>query len=341
MTEQLVIDHMTQPPTDSPLEAAAGAASPETVGALKLLANETRLAILLALWEAYEPFTEENDVSFSELRDQVGVQDPGNFNYHLNQLTDHFVDETDGGYALRNAGITVVQTVIAGTGLGPQTQPPTEIDMSCHRCGAPVELSYEDAILHICCTACEGNVSPSHVSEAKRGTLISGHFAPAGLGERTLDQLLVAFTLKFISIVGLYGRGVCTSCSGPVEQTVTICEAHEAPPEELCPNCGTRDEVRVDYVCEVCKYVGTHPAHIALLDHPHVVRFSHRNNIPLSSDLNDASDCSRFWKNFFAREQTLVSTEPVSIQVAVPGNGETIQLTVDGDLNVHNQVVIN
>ena len=325
---------MTQSPTDSPLEAVAGAASPETVAAFKLLTNETRLAILLALWEAYDPFTEENDVSFSELRDRAGVRDPGNFNYHLNQLTGHFVDETDGGYALKNIGITVVQTVIGGTGLGPQTQPPTEIDMNCHRCGAPVELSYEDAVLHICCTACEGNVSPSHVSGVKTGTLISGHFAPAGLARRTLDQLLVAFTIKFISDVGLYGRGVCTRCSGQVEHTITICEAHEAPQGELCRNCGTRDEVRVDYVCEVCKYVGTHPAHTALLDHPHVVEFSHRNGIPLTSDLKDASDCSRFWKNFFARDQTLVSTDPVRIQVEVPGNGEILQLTVDGDFEV-------
>lgn len=41
--------------TESPLEGAAGAAGPDTTEAFQLLANETWLTILLALWEAKEP----------------------------------------------------------------------------------------------------------------------------------------------------------------------------------------------------------------------------------------------------------------------------------------------
>ena len=56
-------------PTNSPLEAAAGVAGTDATEAFGLLANETRLAILLALWEAKEPEKprSEQAVPFSEL----------------------------------------------------------------------------------------------------------------------------------------------------------------------------------------------------------------------------------------------------------------------------------
>jgi DNA-binding transcriptional ArsR family regulator len=98
------------------LEAAAGAAGPAATEAFKLLGDETRLAILLALWEAHEPFADGDAVGFSTLRDRVGTADSGRFNYHLDRLTDHFVRRTDDGYELREAGLTVGRSVIAVAG---------------------------------------------------------------------------------------------------------------------------------------------------------------------------------------------------------------------------------
>lgn len=72
--------------TELPLEAAAGVAEPQTVGAFKHLSDESRLAILPALWEAYEPFADNNALSFSELREQVEYETSGNFSYHLEKL---------------------------------------------------------------------------------------------------------------------------------------------------------------------------------------------------------------------------------------------------------------
>ncbi|MFT4885030.1 MAG: hypothetical protein ACI8U4_002549, partial [Natronomonas sp.] len=63
----------------SPIESAAGAAGPEALDDFALLANETRLGILLALWEAYDPLAEDNAVSFTELRDRVGLRQGGQF----------------------------------------------------------------------------------------------------------------------------------------------------------------------------------------------------------------------------------------------------------------------
>ncbi|MFQ3295876.1 MAG: DNA-binding transcriptional ArsR family regulator, partial [Halobacteriales archaeon] len=95
--------------------------------AFAAIGNETRLAILEAIWEA-----NERPVAFSDLRETVGMRDSAQFNYHLQQLTDGFVVKvdpneadprgtpssnrrSDGGYDLRNAGEKVVRSVLAGT----------------------------------------------------------------------------------------------------------------------------------------------------------------------------------------------------------------------------------
>lgn len=75
----------------SPLEAVAKRVGERTTEAFESLGNVTRLAIQLALWEAKKPgppLSELSDppVSFSELRECVGMRDSGQLNYHLDKL---------------------------------------------------------------------------------------------------------------------------------------------------------------------------------------------------------------------------------------------------------------
>jgi len=70
----------------------------DTADALSVLAHETRLEIISELAEAAEP------LSFTTLRERVGVRDTGKFNYHLTALCEYFVRETAEGYELGYAG---------------------------------------------------------------------------------------------------------------------------------------------------------------------------------------------------------------------------------------------
>ncbi|MEZ3117592.1 winged helix-turn-helix domain-containing protein [Halobaculum sp. MBLA0147] len=63
-------------------------------GALSALTHEIRVDILRELAAAGEP------VPFSDLRDRVGVADPGRFNYHLREVARHFLTDTGEGYTL-------------------------------------------------------------------------------------------------------------------------------------------------------------------------------------------------------------------------------------------------
>lgn len=83
-----------------PTETASGGTILAPDEAFAALGNETRMAILQALWDSRDP------LSFSDLRDAIGIQDPGRFHYHLSHLTDHFVRKSGKGYVLRAAGNT-------------------------------------------------------------------------------------------------------------------------------------------------------------------------------------------------------------------------------------------
>lgn len=318
----------------SPLEAAAGAAGPHTTDAFKLLSDETRLAILLALWETYDPQQQDNSVEFSALYDRVGVRDSGTFTYHLDKLVGNYVERTADGYRLRNSGFKIVRAVIAGLGLEERRLPPTEIPRTCFYCDSPVRMSYEDERLYQTCPTCEGHLGPESMERAQEGTLIVyDNFNPAGLIERTPDEVFVASTIEYHRAITSLIRGVCPECSGPVDGSLQLCESHEAPPGEICSACGTWNEARVRYACSVCKYGGSYPAWVAVYDHPAIVGFYHEHGFDMAFDLDDPEDCARLWDQLY-REQTLVSTEPVRIRVTVVMDGDELALTLDENLEV-------
>jgi transposase-like protein/DNA-binding transcriptional ArsR family regulator len=325
--------------SESPIESVAGAAAPHVTDAFKLLGDESRLAILLALWEVYDPHVENNAVSFSQLFSRVGARDSGNFSYHLDKLLGHYVEETSDGYRLRNRGLKIVRAVIAGSGLATRRLEPTEIPRSCYHCGAPVELSYEDERLSQICTECEGNLGPGSSERTPEGTLIVyDEFNPAGLSHRTPEEVFVAGTIEYIHGVKLLIRGVCPECSGPIRESLEICDTHDAPTGELCPHCGTSmrggwNEARVSYVCSVCKHSASYPAWAAIFDHPAVVTFYHEHGFDMTYGLEDPEACGRIFDQL-KKEQTLVSTDPVRIRVTVTCGGSELCLTLDGELTV-------
>lgn len=134
-------------PADSDRSALAATDSAEREGinraveAFSILGNETRLSILLALWEAHDPSAEDNALLFSELRERLGNPDPGQFNYHLGKLEGHFIEKTDDGYELRTDGEQPVGTGIAGTGIDAPTLDPTELEGGNGRAGVPVRVA--------------------------------------------------------------------------------------------------------------------------------------------------------------------------------------------------------
>lgn len=320
-------------PSESPLDAAAGAAGPGTTEAFKLLGNETRLAILLTLWEAYEPFADDNAVPFSTLYDEVGIDDSGNFSYHLEKLLGHFVQRTDDGYTLRNAGRKLVRAVIAGTGLKEVTFEPTEIDVPCPHCRARTAVAYEDEWLFHLCTECDGTFAES--DELLPGTLTVWPFDQAGLSGRTPEEMYVAGAAATMKQYAAMIGGICPECSGVVDTSMDVCEAHEPPDGETCSNCGRRYPIQSRFVCTVCKNKMWGPPSVLATVRTDVIRFFVDRGVPLASVQRDVEDVTRFTRVIRAHDHAeLVSRDPLTVRVTYRCAGDELRLLVDDALDV-------
>lgn len=321
----------TRDDVESSLEAAAGATGKHTADAFELLANETRLAILLALWDAYETFSGDGLLKFSELRERVGMPDSGQFNYHLEKLEGQFVSGTKEGYRLHPVGRKITRAVIAGVGLEDETLEPTELGIPCPVCDAPTAITYQDGRLFQVCTDCGGKYKTT--DEFPPGTLFTWRLNPAGLSNRTPEEVYAAASLGMLQQTLGMIEGVCPECSGAVDCYLEVCDDHEPGADDVCPTCGRRAEVLAFYECTVCKFgIGGAPSSF-ISQHPAVIAFYYEHGINFQYNL-DFETVKRVLELGEAHEQTLESKEPLRIRVTAHCEGDELNLILDENMRV-------
>ena len=340
---------MTGPESpDTPLEAAAGTAGPRAVEAFATLGNEMRLSILLALWEAYEPFGGGNALTFSELRERLGRPDSGQFNYHLDKLEPQFVRKTEagertdgsrgradgrsaGGYELRRAGHQLVRTVIAGVGLEEPDLDRTELDWTCPLCDAPTESAYEDGWLLRVCTECEGQFG--NTDGFPEGTLDAVEPKPAGFVGRSADEVWEAVGVSLHAEILAALEGACTTCRGPIERWLDLCEDHTT--EGICPTCNRQDALLACFRCTVCKQGHGVPSTGLVRLHPAVVSFFHDHGVPLLYEAGSARNRTVGGLRPSAEiTEAVLSMEPPRVRTTIEYAGERLQLTLEENLDV-------
>jgi hypothetical protein len=317
--------------TGSALASAAGAAGPAATEAFDLLANETRLAVLLALWEEYDPHGGDGPVPFSRIFDRVDYDDPGNLRYHLEKLEGLFVrQQADrGGYELRATGLELVKTVIAGAGVEDATLEPTAIDEACPLCGAPTTVSYRDGLVVRACTDCEGPTPEVSLAE---GFLSATPFPPAGLDDRDPEALRVASWVATRRQVQSLFDGLCPDCSGTVDGWLECCPAHDG--EGTCEECGRRFGAWARFECRVCKnHSVASPKGLALF-HPAVVAFYEAHDVSTRVRADDFEGAKRVFDLVDGHAMELVSDDPPRVAVTADLDGDEVRLTFDETVRV-------
>ncbi|WP_317175951.1 DUF7351 domain-containing protein [Halomontanus rarus] len=294
--------------------------------AFSVLSNETRLLTLLALWEVHDPFADQNAIPFSELYDRVNADDTGNFNYHLGKLSDGFVVQGDGGYELSEAGLSLVQAVIAGSAIRTSEHEATRINESCPHCGAPVRLAYPGEYVRVTCTECAGWFEWEGITE---GGIVAFPLPPAGLDGRSLEEVLHTMVVYQLNRVQSMLNRVCPTCGGCVEMQLVVCEDHDAE-DGICDACGTRFLGRAHLACTTCKDRVRGPSWTPVINHPAVVAFFYDHGI----EHNHAS-WAAMARGDTCREE-LVSTDPIRMRITVPAGEDELVVTVDGSLTVVN-----
>jgi DNA-binding transcriptional ArsR family regulator len=319
---------MRRETTDATPEPTPGPTAAGVAEAFSILGDETRLSILFALWEPTEPFS-GGSVTFSELRERVGTTDSGRFNYHLDRLVGEYVASTEAGYELRNAGLQIVRSVVTGAGIEDRSVGPTEIDETCERCGAPVAVTYEDEWLYVVCTECEGRWSDRE--DLPDGLLFGGEFPPAGLTDRTPQEMWRANTVRTYRAQQSAIEGVCDVCSGPMRRSLEVCTDHE---DGSCVACDRKLAAVVRFSCPVCGNYHVSPPRLLVAYHPAVVSFYHHRGLSVQYDTDDPETASRVSTQLRSHEQELAATDPPRVRVTVRYEGDTLELVLDETLDV-------
>jgi DNA-binding transcriptional ArsR family regulator len=165
------------------------------------LADETRVRILLALANHYDGAWSSGWLTFSELREEVDVEDTSRFSYHLAELQDEFVIKDDGRYRPRVAALKVVSAIRAGTydaeSVAVDRQ---QTEYNCPHCDRSLIARYRDHYLHVGC--------PDH------GAAVAFPTPPRALSGRTLVDVIDLSLRKHSCDVRLLRDGVCPRCWG-------------------------------------------------------------------------------------------------------------------------------
>lgn len=263
-----------------------------------LLGDETRMAILRAVWEA-----SEEPVSFTGIRTRVGSPDSGQFNYHLNKLKGHFLSTDDGGYRLTQAGREVVRAVMAGTITRRPATDPVAIDARCVECDGGLVARY-DEYGHIECGDC-------------RATVMWNEFPPAGLEGRTPAEFASTFDRWTRNRFRLAMDGICPNC------------AAEMSTEILDPGPEADDGIATNHRCTNCSYEARVPLFGHVLYHPAVVSFYYERGVDVVG--------MAYWQlQALAREfvEVVVSEEPWQAKISMESDGEELRVILDERLDV-------
>lgn len=300
--------------TSKPDDESGRSTSPDA--AFSALGDETRVEILQALGAADEA------LAFSDLRDRVGMDDSGQFNYHLSKLVGHFVTRTDDGYKLRRTGERVVEAVLSGAMTETPELEPTRVDHSCEYCGAPVEVSYGAERVAVFCTECPGVYGER--ADDERGHLGSLSLPPAGVAGRAAEELFRVAHVWGGQATRTAASGVCPRCSAPIDERVTVCEDHDDG-DGICGACGGRYAVTVRFSCTNCIYDRGGAFGVTLLTETELLAFlTDRGINPITGFPLEA------WRTALSDyEEEVLSVDPLEVRFSFSVEEETLTLTVE------------
>jgi hypothetical protein len=198
-----------------------------------VLGDEVRMDVIRALADSWNRagFGLDYALSFSELRRATGVDDSGRFNYHLQQLTDHFVRKTDDGYEFRYLGWKIARLMLKEGLHEPSETTSITFDGTCHACGhGTLAGRFVNEWLWIRCPACETAITDVEMR-------------PAVLDARSTAEVVALCDRRGRRRIGLFLDGICANCLDDTERTVGT---HTWGPDEFvrliheCAGCDTR-----------------------------------------------------------------------------------------------------
>lgn len=255
-----------------------------------------RAGILRALAERRRDHPEDPGMAFTELRERVGVRDPGRFDRHLERVEGTFLAHEGDRYYLNYAGRELVGALFAGAHPDREADGPVELDAACGLCEAPVAAEYDEGVLRVVC----GNDHPQFVWEL-----------PPGATRGSLSEVVDVATRLARQHVELARSGVCLRCYGPMETRIETGDRAA----------GTT--ARFVAACESCGSRLNGPVGFCLLDHPEVRALYARHDRPV--------DDHHLWELGFTSPTavTVLGADPPRVRVTVQVGDDRLDVALD------------
>jgi DNA-binding transcriptional ArsR family regulator len=302
--------------------------------AFSILGNETRLAILYELWESQGRYDSgsyaSSRVTFSELRERVGMRDSGQFSYHLEQLVGEFVQKGDAGYTITGAGSEIIRAVVGTVGVENPAPNPVAVPNSCWICNGTTELRYDDGKVFHCCTECSG-FWYQHESQPP-GLLSYADTTRSAFAGRDLVEVADAVRTRQKTKQECFIQGVCSTCLGVVARSLVICDDHD--PEGVCDDCGTRFEAYLHLECVVCKHWISGPVNYLMRLHPAVSSMYIERGVPFTYEPETMMMRPAGLWPVGELTQSVVSVDPPAVRVTLTYEGGELSYVIDENLEL-------
>lgn len=285
--------------------------------AAQIIGNETRIRILLKLGRAWDDERRIREhLSYTELKERVDVRNSGRFNYHLEKLVGPFVDRSKEEYQLNTPGRKLYWTIVSGT-LTDRADVGTIEVGRCPWCDG--ELAMERHSGHSCKIVCQS-------CEQK---FFSIAFSPRGFEDRTPEEAVDAFYLKFHHYIDMLREGLCPWCDGRIEVGLTddLDEFWEGDYWEDEYD----SEVRTSFLCSTCKAFSHCDIPTVALTLPPVRRFFRDHD-------RDPRHCHD-WDDVFIdaeRSVTVLDDDPIEVGISFELGDERLDVHLDNDVRVSN-----
>ncbi|WP_135364241.1 winged helix-turn-helix domain-containing protein [Halosimplex halophilum] len=279
----------------------------------ELLADETRLSIVREL--AVERYSNWrwSGKTFAELRRAVGVEDAGNFSYHLEKLRGRLVVKEGDEYYLLNHGLQIVGAVESGrySDASEVVRGATSYDCPYPDCERALEGIYEDQYFRLRC--------PDHHRFA--ATILPPTVAVA----HSPDELVEIMTVDTRQEVQRARAGVCPNCWGPVD--VALPAEDPTLASQIEPDLPD-DALLATFDCRQCGLSFEMPPGACVVDHPAVVAFHHDHGEDIRGRPYVALPFCGIGR------AALESEDPVRVRVDVRLDGDALHLWLDGETDV-------
>ncbi|SDJ34938.1 Helix-turn-helix domain-containing protein [Halovenus aranensis] len=286
-------------------------------GAFGLLGNETRLAILRELAQQRRVNWQFEGMRFAELRRAVGVRDAGTFSYHLDALSDEFIEKHGEEYVLKSSGLEIADAILTGRYGATDGDRTAAVDYVCPECSSQLRAYYGHGRFALFCD--------------EHDHIIGTTLPPAAVDGRSMERVVEIAVRDMQHDMEQARNGVCFHCWGemdirlqrgaPIEHPMTG-ETYDIETASL------DEEVVAVLGCARCELVAWLAPDICVTRHPANVVTRYEEGIDATTLIQLSPQVE------LERTLTVTSQDPLRVSLTYDGGTGQVTFVLDEDGSV-------